>query len=165
MKRSVQVEETLQGLNWGNFCLFISISTGGPNTQWLLRTWTSWWNHCWLHGRSAGYNFYMFRNKMKQVTRALKMTSHLTCVPGGAMNPMMRWARPRPCQMCWLMVEKLLGNIWPYTVYQQRKMMRGAVLDLPLKGKTTETSVAEGATSIVQPAPRTGWASGHLSIF
>ena len=43
--------------------------------------------------------------------------------------------------------------------------MRDAVLDLPLKGKTTETSVAEGAMSVVQPAPRTGQASGPLSIF
>ena len=43
--------------------------------------------------------------------------------------------------------------------------MRGTVLDLPLKGKTTETSVAEGVMSIVQPAPRTGQASGPLSIF
>ena len=29
MKRSVQVEEALRGLNWGNFCLYILISTGG----------------------------------------------------------------------------------------------------------------------------------------
>ena len=43
--------------------------------------------------------------------------------------------------------------------------MRAAVLDLSSKGKMTETSVAEGAMSIVQPALRTGQASGHLSIF
>ena len=35
MKRSVQVEEALRGLNWGNFCLCILISTGGLNTRWL----------------------------------------------------------------------------------------------------------------------------------
>ena len=35
MKRSVQVEEALGGLNWGNFCLFISISTGGLNIRGL----------------------------------------------------------------------------------------------------------------------------------
>ena len=43
--------------------------------------------------------------------------------------------------------------------------MRGAVLDLPSKGKTTETNVAEGAMSVVQPTLRTSQASGHLSIF
>ena len=43
--------------------------------------------------------------------------------------------------------------------------MRGAVLDSPSKGKTTETSVAEGIMSAIQPTPKTGWASGHLSIF
>ena len=41
MKRSVEVEEALQGLNWGNFCLFILISTGGLNTRWLLHAQTS----------------------------------------------------------------------------------------------------------------------------
>ena len=51
------------------------------------------------------------------------------------------------------------------TVYQQRKMMRGAVLDSPLKGKMTETNVVEGAMSIVQPTLRTSQASGHLSVF
>ena len=30
-----------RGLNWGNFFLFISISTGGLNTRWLSRAWTS----------------------------------------------------------------------------------------------------------------------------
>ena len=44
-------------------------------------------------------------------------------------------------------------------------MMMGAVLDSPSKDKMTETSVVEGAMSIVQPAPRTGQASDHLSIF
>ena len=43
--------------------------------------------------------------------------------------------------------------------------MRGTVLNLPSKGKTTETSVVEGVMSVVQPAPRTGRASGHFSIF
>ena len=43
--------------------------------------------------------------------------------------------------------------------------MRGMVLDSPSKGKTTETSVAEGTMSVVQPTPRTSQASGHLSIF
>ena len=43
--------------------------------------------------------------------------------------------------------------------------MRGMVLDSPSKGKMTETSVGEGAMSIVQPTPRTGQASSHLSIF
>ena len=33
--------------------------------------------------------------------------------------------------------------------------MRGTVLDLPLKGKMTETCVAEGAMSVVQPALKT----------
>ena len=42
--------------------------------------------------------------------------------------------------------------------------MRGMVLDSPSKGKMTETSVVEGVMSIVQPALRTGQASGHLSI-
>ena len=32
-----------------------------------------------------------------------------------------------------------------------RKMVRGAVLDSPSKGKMSETSVAEGSTSIGQP--------------
>ena len=31
---------------------------------------------------------------------------------------------------------------------QARKTVRGAVLDLPLKGKTTETCVVEGAMSV-----------------
>ena len=43
--------------------------------------------------------------------------------------------------------------------------MRGAVLDSPLKGKTTETCVAEGAMSACPAASRTGQAIGHLSIF
>ena len=30
----------LRGLNWGNFFLFISISTGGLNTRWLSRAQT-----------------------------------------------------------------------------------------------------------------------------
>ena len=42
--------------------------------------------------------------------------------------------------------------------------MRGVVLDSP-KGKMTETSVAEGVMSIVQPTLRTGQASSLLSIF
>ena len=46
-----------------------------------------------------------------------------------------------------------------------REMMRGVVLDSPSKGKTTETCVAEGVMSFVQPAPRTGQASGHLTLF
>ena len=37
-----KVGETLQGLNWGNFFLFISISTGRLNTRRLSRTRTSW---------------------------------------------------------------------------------------------------------------------------
>ena len=41
VKRSVQVKEALQGLDWGNFCLFILISTGRLNTKWLLRAQTS----------------------------------------------------------------------------------------------------------------------------
>ena len=36
-----KVGETLRGLNWGNFFLFISISTGGLNTRWLSRARTS----------------------------------------------------------------------------------------------------------------------------
>ena len=43
--------------------------------------------------------------------------------------------------------------------------MRGMVLDSPSKGKMSVTSVAEGTVSVVQPAPRTGQASGHLSVF
>ena len=35
VKRSVEVEEALRGLNWGNFCLLILISTGRLNTRWL----------------------------------------------------------------------------------------------------------------------------------
>ena len=46
-----------------------------------------------------------------------------------------------------------------------REMVRGAVLDLPLKGKMTETCVVEGTMSVVQPASRTGQASGHLTLF
>ena len=46
-----------------------------------------------------------------------------------------------------------------------RKTVRGAVLDSPSKGKTSETSVVEGTMSIGQPAPRTGQASGHLTLF
>ena len=46
-----------------------------------------------------------------------------------------------------------------------REMVRGVVLDSPSKGKTTETCVAEGVMSFVQPAPRTGQASGHLTLF
>ena len=41
------------------------------------------------------------------------------------------------------------------TINKQRKMIRGTVLDLPLKGKTTETCFAKGMMSIVQPVPRT----------
>ena len=37
----------------------------------------------------------------------------------------------------------------------KRKMMWGMVLDLPSKGKTSETSVVEGAMSVVQPTLRT----------
>ena len=44
-------------------------------------------------------------------------------------------------------------------------MMRGAVLDSPSKGKTTETSVAEGMMSVVQPALRISQASGYLPNF
>ena len=39
MKRSVQGEEALQGLNWGNFYLLILISTEELNMKWLLRVW------------------------------------------------------------------------------------------------------------------------------
>ena len=72
MLRDKRGVEALQGLNWGNFFLFISISTGGLNTRWLSRAWTSRWNHHWPHVQSAGYNFYTFRNKMKQVARVWK---------------------------------------------------------------------------------------------
>ena len=34
-----------------------------------------------------------------------------------------------------------------------RKIMRGTVLDLPSKGKTSETSVAEGAMSVHLSSP------------
>ena len=50
-------------------------------------------------------------------------------------------------------------NAWKYmTKYSipTRKTMKDAVLDLPSKGKTSETSVAEGTMSVVQPTPRTG---------
>ena len=43
------------GSELGIFFFFISMSTGGLNTRWLSRA------------RSAGYNLYTFRNKMKQV--------------------------------------------------------------------------------------------------
>ena len=43
--------------------------------------------------------------------------------------------------------------------------MRGMVLDLPSKGKMTETCIAERAISVVQPTLMTGQASSHLSIF
>ena len=46
-----------------------------------------------------------------------------------------------------------------------REMVRGVVLDSPSKGKMTETCVVEGMMSVVQPAPRTGQASGHLTLF
>ena len=36
VKRSVQIEEALQSLNWGNFFFFISVSTDELNTEWLL---------------------------------------------------------------------------------------------------------------------------------
>ena len=39
-----------------------------------------------------------------------------------------------------------------------RKMMRGAVLDSPLKGKMSETNVVEGAMSIC-PARFEDWSS------
>ena len=42
VKRSVQVEEALRGLNWGNFCLFILISTGRLNTRRLSCVQTLW---------------------------------------------------------------------------------------------------------------------------
>ena len=42
MLRDKRGVEALQGLNWGNFFLFILISTGGLNTRWLSRVWTSW---------------------------------------------------------------------------------------------------------------------------
>ena len=41
VKRSVQVEEALRGLNWGNFCLFILINTDVLNTRWLSHMQTS----------------------------------------------------------------------------------------------------------------------------
>ena len=43
--------------------------------------------------------------------------------------------------------------------------MRGVVLDLPLKGKMTETCIAECAINIVQATPRIGQAVGHLFVF
>ena len=36
-----------------------------------------------------------------------------------------------------------------------KETMRSTVLDLPSKGKMSETSVVEGVMSIVQPTPRT----------
>ena len=45
---------------------------------------------------------------------------------------------------------------------QARKTVRGVVLDLPLKGKTTETCVAEGVMS-VGPACFKDWPS-HWSF-
>ena len=39
------------------------------------------------------------------------------------------------------------------------------VLDLPLKGKMTETCIAGHVINIVQATSRIGQAIGHLSIF
>ena len=69
-------------------------------------------------------------------------------------------------------VPSVLADIWEtaqnhmtkYSIWT-KKNDKGTVLDSPLKGKTTETCFAEGVMSIVQPAPRTSQASGHLSIF
>ena len=44
-------------------------------------------------------------------------------------------------------------------------MIRGVVLDLPLKGKMTETCIVEGTISVVQVTPRIGWVIGHLFVF
>ena len=44
-------------------------------------------------------------------------------------------------------------------------MIRGTVLDLPLKGKMTETCVAKGMISIVQAAPKIGQAIDYLFVF
>ena len=137
----------LRGLNWGNFCLFISISTGGLNTRWLSHTWTSWWNHHWPHVQSAGYNLYTFRNKTKQVTRVWKwQVVWLVC-----------WA-------AWWILWRgglTLGHTervgwWSRNYsetndkiqYTSKENGEGAVLDSPLKGKTTETCVAESMMSI-----------------
>ena len=49
--------------------------------------------------------------------------------------------------------------------YTNKENDKGVVLDSPLKDKTTETCVVEGTMSVVQPTPKTGRASGHLSIF
>ena len=46
-----------------------------------------------------------------------------------------------------------------------RKTVRGAVLDLPLKGKTTETCFAEGTMSVCPACFEDRLSHGHLSIF
>ena len=75
--------------------------------------------------------------------KSLKMTSRLTCVPSGTMNPMTRRARPRSRRNGQETTQKQMTK---YSI-RARKMVRGAVLDSPLKGKTTEICVAEGAMS------------------
>ena len=60
------------------------------------------------------------------------MTSRLTCMLDGTMNPMTRWAHPRLHQMHWPTVEKLFRNMTKYSI-PTRKTVRGAVLDLPSK--------------------------------
>ena len=61
--------------------------------------------------------------------------------------------------------ETVQKHMTKYSMLKKRKMMRGAVLDSPSKGKMTETSVAEGMMSVVQPALRISRASGYLPIF
>ena len=58
--------------------------------------------------------------------------------------------------MYWLTFKKLFGNIQQNTIYEQGKMIRGTVLDSPLKGKMTETCVVEDAMNIVWATPRIG---------
>ena len=53
----------------GSLLLVYFGSRGELNIKWLLCMWTSWWNHHQSHGQSAKYNFYIWRNKMKQITR------------------------------------------------------------------------------------------------
>ena len=165
MKRSVLVKEALQGLNWGNFCLLILISTGGLNTKWLLHAQTSWWNHCYSHGQSAGYNIYMYRNKMKQVARVQKwQVIWLACQ---VVRWVLWWDRlTLGHTKCVIWCSRNCLETYDKIQYSNKgKTMRGMTLDSPLKGKTTETCVAEGTMSIVQPTPRTSQASGHLTLF
>ena len=133
----------------------VLISTGGLNTGWLLHTWILQWNHHWLCARSAGYNLYTFRNKMKQVARVWKwQVVWLVC---RVVWWILWWGGLAPGHTeCVGWRSRNYSETNDKIQYTSKEKVRGAVLDSPLKGKSTKTCVAEG-TMRVCPACFEDW--------